>query len=119
MDITGLIAGGLGQQGVDHADHRRAVLSVEQVGDLGHVLHQAVEVDFVFGGTDHRSGAAGVGIGAGEQAVEFVVAHLFKAALAELTLHFADRPAGVDGQTVSSRPASPGRRRMRWDLAQA
>jgi hypothetical protein len=57
-------------------------------------LHQAVEVDFVFGGADHCGGAAGVGVGAGEQAVEFVIAHVLQARLAELAVDFADGPAG-------------------------
>ncbi|VVN68107.1 hypothetical protein PS687_05359 [Pseudomonas fluorescens] len=94
VDITRLIAGGLGEQGVDHADHRGAVLGVEQIGDFGHVLHQAVEVHLILRSTDHSSGAAGIGIGTGEQAVEFVVAYLLNRRLTELALDFTDGPAG-------------------------
>ena len=94
VDVAGLVAGGLGEQGVDHADDWRAVLGVEQVGDLGHILHQAVEVYLVFSRADDGGGATSVGVGTGEQAVEFVIAYLFEVGLAELAVDFADRPAG-------------------------
>ena len=60
MQIAGAIACGLCQQRVDHADHRRIVLSIQQIGDLRHVLHQPVQIDFAFGGTDHGSGITAV-----------------------------------------------------------
>ncbi|KAA8551405.1 hypothetical protein FX984_03900 [Pseudomonas marginalis] len=97
MDITGLVPRGLGKQGVDHADHRRAVLGVEQVGDLGHVLHQAVKVDLVFRRSHHGGGAARIGISTGEEAIEFVVAYLLEVGLAELAPYFADGPTGGGG----------------------
>jgi hypothetical protein len=93
VDVAGLVACGLGQQCVDHANHRRAVLSVEQVGDFRHVLHQAVEVDFVFCCADHCRRAAGVGIGSGEQTVEFVIAHPLNRSRTKLPPRLADRPA--------------------------
>ena len=61
VDVAGLIARGLGQQRVDHADHWRAILGVEQVSDLGDIVHQAVEVDLALRRADHRRGAAGIG----------------------------------------------------------
>lgn len=61
VDVAGLVARGLGQQRVDHADHRRAILGVEQIGDLGDIVHQAVEVDLALRRADHRRGAAGIG----------------------------------------------------------
>ena len=60
VQIAGAIACGLCQQRVDHADHRRIVLSIQQIGDLRHVLHQPVQIDFAFGGTHHGSGIAAV-----------------------------------------------------------
>jgi len=94
VNVAGFVPRGLGEQGVDHADHRRTVLGVEQVSDFRHVLHQAVEVDFVFCCANHSGGAACIGVGRGEQAVEFIVAHAPERRLTELPPHLADRPAG-------------------------
>ncbi|MNS29856.1 hypothetical protein D3C72_618740 [compost metagenome] len=93
VDVAGLVARRLGEQGIDHANHRRAVLSVEQVGDFRHVLHQSIKVDFVFRRAHHRCRTAGVGIGSGEQAIEFVIAHALNRGRAKLTPRLADRPA--------------------------
>ena len=60
MQVAGAIACSLCQQRVDHADHRRIVLCIQQIGDLRHVLHQSVQIDFAFGGTHHGSGIAAV-----------------------------------------------------------
>ncbi|KAG0733589.1 hypothetical protein G6F23_013202 [Rhizopus arrhizus] len=62
VQVAGAIACGLRQQCVDHADHRRVVLRVQQIGDFRHVLHQAVQIHFTFSGTDHRCGIAAVTI---------------------------------------------------------
>lgn len=60
VQIAGAITCGLRQQRVDHADHRRIILRVQQIGDFRHVLHQPVQIDFALGGTDHGSGVAAV-----------------------------------------------------------
>ena len=109
VDVAGLIARGLGQQRVDHADHWRAILGVEQVGNLGDIVHQAVEVDLALRRADHRRGAAGIGVGAGQQGVELVVADALQAGQLMPLAHLADRPAGrpradQQGRAMLARP---------------
>ena len=45
VDVGRAFARGLGEERVDEADDRRVVLGLEQVLDLGHVLHQAREIE--------------------------------------------------------------------------
>jgi len=45
MDVRGVVAHRLGQQGVDEADDRRSILALEQVSLLGQVLGKEIEID--------------------------------------------------------------------------
>src|SRR3546814_20594733 len=79
------------------SDWSSDVCSSDLVGDLGHVLHQAVEVHLVLCRAHHGGGAAGVGVGTVEQTVEFLVTHPLQPHLAELAAHFTDGPAWRGG----------------------
>ena len=71
VDVAGLLAHGLGQQGVDHADDRRVVLGVEKVFDGRQLGHQLGEVDLLADVVDHGGGVAvGAGISFGNAGFE-------------------------------------------------
>ncbi|MCY1246291.1 hypothetical protein D9M72_595100 [compost metagenome] len=94
MHVARAVARGLREQRVDHADHGRVVLRVEQVGDGRNVLHQPRQVDLLLHGADHRSGIAGFGVALGEQAVHLRIADLPQRQPAQQAARLDHGPAG-------------------------
>ena len=91
MDIRCSFAQCLGQQRIDHADHRRIIGRFEQVFDRRHVQHQLVQVEIGFVFIDHlRRVAAGSGIGFCDRRFEFGSRHSFQPDPSETAADFGD-----------------------------
>ena len=56
VDVRSIVTHGLGQQGVNHADHRRIIFCIKQVFGLRQVVHQLREIHVHLNITHHGSG---------------------------------------------------------------
>ena len=54
VNVAGAVARGLGQERVQHANNRRIVRGVKQVGNRGQLLHDARQVSVGFNLVYHR-----------------------------------------------------------------
>ena len=77
MNVGGVLADGLGEQGVDQADDGGIVLVLDQILRLGQGFGHAVEIQILADAFHRFDGAAGaILVGLLQQFVEFVLVHL-------------------------------------------
>ena len=76
MDVRGVVLYGFGQDGVDEADDRRIVVTVQQVRGLLKLLSDPVEIDLVVETADHLHRIlASLLVGLLQQRIEDFVGH--------------------------------------------
>ncbi|KAG0921546.1 hypothetical protein G6F32_015053 [Rhizopus arrhizus] len=94
VDIAGAVARRLREECIDHADHRRVVLRLQQVRHLGHVLQQPVQIDLVFGHAHDGRRVLGMAVGGRQQGLQRLGVDVRQRDIAVAAPDLAHRPIG-------------------------
>ena len=106
VDVRGILADRLGEQGVDQADDGRIVLVLDQILRLGQGFGHAVEIQILADALHRFDGAAGaILVGLLQQFVELVLVHLAHVQRrAEMALGLEQRLGGDVGPAHRLQP---------------